>query len=116
MAVSKLMVDQGNEYCSRSQRSFYTTKGLEIEPTVAYELQQNGVEVNRTLVEKIRTMLIDSKVPKSLWVDAVLAGVYIMEPYCCAPTESDPCGILVQGKAFIGKVKNLRLLSVRVDT
>lgn len=67
-SISKLTVDQGREYCSGNQMKFYKEKGIKIEATVAYSPQQNGVaeRFNRTLVEKVRTMLIDSKMPKSM--------------------------------------------------
>lgn len=78
--ISKLTVDQGREYGSKEQKAFYKRKGIQIQPTVAYSPQQNGVaeRFNRTLVEKVRTMLIDSNMPKYMWCEAVLAGTYIL--------------------------------------
>ncbi|KXJ84187.1 hypothetical protein RP20_CCG013280 [Aedes albopictus] len=74
LKISKLTIDQGREYLSNIQKQFYSQKGIQIEPTVAYTPQQNGVaeRFNRTIVEKVRTMLIDSHVPKALWPEAVL--------------------------------------------
>lgn len=76
--ISKLTVDQGREYGSKEQKAFYKRKGIQMQPTVAYSPQQNGVaeRFNRTLVEKVRTMLIDSNMPKYMWCEAVLAGTY----------------------------------------
>ena len=60
--ISKITVDQGREYCSSEQLTYYKQKGIQLQCTVAYSPQQNGVaeRFNRTLVEKVRTMLIDS--------------------------------------------------------
>lgn len=78
--ISKLTVDQGREYCSNEQRKYYKWKGIQLQPTVAYSPQQNGVaeRFNRTLVEKVRTMLIDSNTPKRLWLEAALMATYLL--------------------------------------
>lgn len=67
--ISKLTVDQGREYCSNSQKQYYKAMEIQIEPTVAYSPQQHGVaeRFNRTLIEKVRTMLIGPNAPKLLW-------------------------------------------------
>ncbi|KXJ80544.1 hypothetical protein RP20_CCG024560 [Aedes albopictus] len=68
--ISKLTIDQGREYFSNSQKTYYKEKGIQVEPTVAYSPQQNGVaeRFNRTLIEKVRTMLIQSHAPKIVLV------------------------------------------------
>lgn len=78
-SISKLTVDQGREYCSNDQRDWYVSKGIQVEPTAAYTPQQNGVSerFNRTIVEKVRAMLIEAQTPKNLWNEAVLAAVYL---------------------------------------
>lgn len=60
--MNKLTVDKGREYCSNAQRNYYKCKGIQLQPTVAYSPQQNVVEerFNRTLVEKVRTMIMDA--------------------------------------------------------
>ena len=41
---------------------------------------QNGVAErrNRTLLDMVRSMLSDSKLPRSLWIDALKTAVYIL--------------------------------------
>ena len=79
-AISKLTVDQGREYCSNNQIGWYKKKGIQLETTVSYSPQQNGVaeRFNRTVVEKVRTMMIESETPKRLWCEAVLTSVYLI--------------------------------------
>lgn len=39
--ISKMTVDQGREYCSKVLEEFYESRGIQVEPTVAYTPQQN---------------------------------------------------------------------------
>lgn len=67
--------------------TFCKNKGIQIHETMAYSPQQNEVSerFNRTLNDKIRTMLIESSVPSFLWSEAVYAAVYIINR---SPTKS----------------------------
>uniref|UniRef100_A0A1Y1JUX7 Integrase catalytic domain-containing protein n=1 Tax=Photinus pyralis TaxID=7054 RepID=A0A1Y1JUX7_PHOPY len=80
LPISKLRTDQGGEYLSKEQDKWYKMKGIQIHTTVAYSPQQNGVEerFNRTVTEKIRMMLMESQMPKKLWCEAALTGVYLI--------------------------------------
>ena len=51
-----------------------------MEPTVPYSPQQNGTSerLNRTLLDKARSILQDSGLPKSLWGEASLAAAYLL--------------------------------------
>nr|GEW72729.1 putative ribonuclease H-like domain-containing protein [Tanacetum cinerariifolium] len=53
-------------------------KGIKREFSVLRTLQQNGVaeRKNRTLIEAVRTMLVDSKLPTTFWVEAVNVACY----------------------------------------
>ncbi|GKE04080.1 ribonuclease H-like domain-containing protein [Tanacetum coccineum] len=52
---------------------------VKIEFSVAKTPQQNGVveKKNRTLIEAARTMLVDSKLPTTFWVEAVNTACYV---------------------------------------
>lgn len=79
-AISKLTIDQGREYLSKEQERWYKYKGIQVQPTISYSPQQNGVaeRFNRTLAEKVRAMLIESGVPKKMWAEAAVAATYII--------------------------------------
>lgn len=42
-AISKMNIDQDREYISKEQESWYKRKRIQVEPTIAYSPQQNGV-------------------------------------------------------------------------
>ncbi|GJV89906.1 hypothetical protein Tco_1533844 [Tanacetum coccineum] len=54
-------------------------KGIKREYSVARTPQQNGVaeRKNKTLIEAARTMLVDSKLPTTFWVEAVSTACYV---------------------------------------
>jgi len=53
--------------------------GIKHETTVPYSPQQNGVaeRLNRTLVERARSMIRESKLSPDLWAEAVATAVYL---------------------------------------
>ena len=65
--------DNGGEYVNSTVVTFFKTKGIDPQTTVPYTPQQNGKaeRLNRTLLERVRCMLADSKLPASLWGEAV---------------------------------------------
>ncbi|GKG39339.1 ribonuclease H-like domain-containing protein, partial [Tanacetum coccineum] len=54
--------------------------GIKREFSVARTPQQNGVAErrNRTLMEAERTMLVDSKLPTTFWVESVNTACYVL--------------------------------------
>jgi transposase InsO family protein len=75
--IKALRDDKGGEYMSAEFNNFCETQGIECEHTIRDTPQQNGVaeRLNRTLAEGITTMLIQAKLPPSMWADA--AGTFI---------------------------------------
>jgi hypothetical protein len=59
--------------------TFYKSKGIQSETTVAYTPQQNGKaeRLNRTLLDKARPMLAEYNLPKHLWAEAILTANYL---------------------------------------
>lgn len=80
LKISRLRVDNGGEYSSNDFKSFCCQNGIQLEYTIPYTPQQNGVSerFNRSLVEKARSMIADSGLPKNLWGEAVKTAAYIM--------------------------------------
>ncbi|GJZ38873.1 ribonuclease H-like domain-containing protein [Tanacetum coccineum] len=68
-------------------------KGIKREYSVARTPQQNGVaeRKNRTLIEAARTMLADSKLPTTIWQEAVSTACYAsMKPFVKSCYNSHP--------------------------
>ena len=71
--------DNGGEYTSSEFASYLTKEGIKHELTIPHTPQQNGVaeRLNRTLIESVRTMLADSKLPHRFWAEALATSVYL---------------------------------------
>ncbi|GAU10233.1 hypothetical protein TSUD_417410 [Trifolium subterraneum] len=68
----KFVSEQFNEFCRK--------KGIKRHRTVAYTPQQNGLaeRMNRTLLERVRCMLLGAGLPKSFWGEAVNTAAYLI--------------------------------------
>lgn len=78
--VSTLRTDNGLEYCNKQFDVFCKDKGIVRHKTCAYTPQQNGVaeRMNRTIMEKVRSMLSDSGLPKTFWAEATHTAVVLI--------------------------------------
>ena len=77
--LKALRTDNGGEYTSREFETYLKTEGIRNELTVPKNPEQNGVaeRMNRTLIEYVRSMLADSKLPQKCWAEALSTAVYI---------------------------------------
>ncbi|GJU93890.1 putative ribonuclease H-like domain-containing protein [Tanacetum coccineum] len=73
LRVKVIRCDNGTEFKNMVMNQFCEMKGIKREYSVASTPQQNGVVEgkNRTLIEAARTMLADSKLPRTFWAKAV---------------------------------------------
>ena len=64
---------------SNKFQDYLKAEGVKHELTVPKTPEQNGVaeRQNRTLVESVRTMLTQAKLPKKFWVEALNTAVYL---------------------------------------
>lgn len=87
IGISRLRCDNGGEYKNHRFMDYCKSKGIQMDFTVPYSPQQNGTSerMNRTLVEKARTMLEDSGVHKGLWGAAIQTAAYLINR---SPTEA----------------------------
>ncbi|KAH9679155.1 hypothetical protein KPL71_026007 [Citrus sinensis] len=78
--VKRLRTDNGLEFCNKDFDDFCTKHGMVRHKTVRHTPQQNGLaeRMNRTLIDKVRCMLIHSKLPMSLWAEALETAYYIV--------------------------------------
>lgn len=78
--IKVLRTDNGGEYCNDRLKKFLKDKGIKHELTVPYSPQQNGVaeRYNRSIMEKVRSMLADSRLPKQMWAEASNTAAYLL--------------------------------------
>ncbi|GJT60404.1 putative ribonuclease H-like domain-containing protein [Tanacetum coccineum] len=77
--VKIIKCDNGTEFKNNDMNQFGRMKGIKREFRVARTPQQNGVakRKNRTLIEAAMTMLADSLLPTTFWVEAVSTACYV---------------------------------------
>ena len=77
--VKGVRTDNGGEYVNNVLNSYYSSKGIIAQHTVPYSPQQNGKaeRLNRTLLDKARSMLADARLPSQLWGEAVVTANYL---------------------------------------
>jgi len=85
--VAKIRCDNGREYVNDNIKNWCKRKGIELNTTIPYTPQLNGKaeRLNRTLVEKIRALLFDSKMNKEMWGEALYVATYLLNR---SPTET----------------------------
>lgn len=78
--ISRLRCDNGGEYIGGEFQQYCRGKGIQLEYTVPYTPEQNGVSerLNRTIMDKARAMIEDSEMSKEMWNEAVLTAVYLI--------------------------------------
>lgn len=107
LPLKSVRTDGGGEYCSADWTNFLQGKGTAHELTAPYSPQQNGMaeRLNRTLLEKMRCLLIWSCLPKSFWDVALLHSNYLRNR---SPTSSLKGNIPLEawsGKKQVGFTK-----------
>lgn len=86
-----LRSDNDGEYTSNEFKKYWSQHGIRHERTEPGTSQHNGVaeRMNRTIMEKVRSMLRMAKLPKSFWGEAVLTACYLINRSLSVPLESD---------------------------
>nr|GEW66574.1 putative ribonuclease H-like domain-containing protein [Tanacetum cinerariifolium] len=77
--VKIIRCDNRTKFKNRVMNDFCEEKGIKREYSVARTPQQNGVAErrNRTLIEAVKTMLADSKLPITFWAEVVNTACYV---------------------------------------
>jgi hypothetical protein len=92
--IKVLRSDNAAEYVSARQRNTLTELGIIHEKSAPYTPQQNGMaeRENRTVVEMARSMLYasKSKLPPSLWAEAIAYATYILKRIPSSKSTSSP--------------------------
>ncbi|KAJ9546955.1 hypothetical protein OSB04_019498 [Centaurea solstitialis] len=81
-----LRFDNSGEFTSGNFKDIYLSEGIHRHYTTPDDPQSIGVSerMNRTLLEKVRCMLLTSGFPKSFWAEALNAAVHIMNRLPCS--------------------------------
>ncbi|GJW96829.1 putative ribonuclease H-like domain-containing protein [Tanacetum coccineum] len=77
--VKVIRCNNGTEFKNREMNQFCEMKGILRQFSVAKTPQQNEVakRMNMTLIEAVRTMQADSKLPTTFWAEAVNTSCYV---------------------------------------
>ena len=77
--LKTLRTDNGGEYTSAEFESYLRSEGVRHECTVPKTPEQNGVaeRMNRTLVESVRSMLANAKLPRKFWAEVLSTAAYL---------------------------------------
>ncbi|KAH9650291.1 hypothetical protein KPL70_026321 [Citrus sinensis] len=80
LKVKKLRTDNGLEFCNQELDSYCADHGIARHRTVRLTPQQNGLaeRMNRTLMDRVRSMMIQSQLPKGLWAETLLTASYLV--------------------------------------
>jgi len=64
---------------SAAMRAFFAEKGIKAETTAPYNPQMNGKaeRLNRTIVERLRAVMLEYRLPKSLWAELLMALFFL---------------------------------------
>lgn len=78
--VKILRSDRGGEYMSNDFMEYLKSAGISFERAPADTPEHNSVaeRFNRTLIERLRCILLDTSLPMKLWAEIAVATVYIL--------------------------------------
>lgn len=107
--IKSIRYDNAGENLSSDVLEFLNHHGIKIDVIPPYTPQLNGVaeRANRTLMEKIRSMLSTSGLPLNFWAEALLSATHMKN---ISPTSSLPG--LTPFEAWYKKKPNLKNLRV----
>lgn len=102
--VKKLRTDNGLEFCNQEFDGFCKLEGVVRHRTCAYTPQQNGVaeRMNRTIMDKVRSMLSESGLSKRFWAEAASTAVYVINRSPASAIEFE-----IPEKAWTGALPDL---------
>ena len=77
--IKALRTDNGLEYVNSHLSKILKNNGIIQEKTVAYSPEQNGLaeRFNRTLIECMKSILMDSGVGGDFWAEAIATAAYL---------------------------------------
>lgn len=106
-SVMALHVDNGREYINSEFNIYLKKEGIELETTAPYTPEQNGrsERENRTIIEKVRTLLISASAPHYLWAEAANTIVYLLNRTPSKQSQKTPLEDWTGEKPYLGHAK-----------
>jgi len=111
--LKTLRCDNGSEYINQDLKTYCVGKGIRLQTTVRYTPEQNGKaeRLNRTLLDKVRPMLADTRLPKTLWAEALATAAYVRNRSPTTGRDQTPWELFFGTKP---DVSHLRTFGTRV--
>lgn len=93
MKLKCLRYDNGGEYCSHEFEDYCSINCIHRQKIVPRTPQENGVveHMNRTIMERARSMRLHARLPLHMWVEAINTTIYLINRGRSTPLG---CGIL----------------------
>lgn len=82
--------DREKEYINAELKTFLKQEGIQMQYTMAYSSQQNGIAERKKLMEMARCMMIDAEMPNKYWGEAVMTANYLQNRLPTKATERTP--------------------------
>lgn len=78
--IKRLRTDNGLEFCNKQFDGYCKEHGIVRHRACTYTPQQNGIaeRLNRTIMNKVRSMLSESGVELKFWAEAAATAVYLI--------------------------------------
>lgn len=99
--------NRGKEYINAELKTFLKQEGIQVQYTVAYSPQQNGVaeRKNRLLMEMVRCMMIDAEMPNKYWGEAIITANYLQNRLPTKATERTPHELWFTKKSNVNQLR-----------
>ena len=111
--LKRLRSDNGGEFFSNKFSEWLGLRGVVQQSTPSYSPQSNGIaeRMNRTLQDKARTIMLESKLPGSLWGEILLTSCVLRN---LTPTSSLSITPLQMWTGEKPSVEHLRVVGCKV--
>ena len=85
--IKNFRTDNGGEFINKRLDDYLKSNGIWHEKIIPFTSEQNCVaeRLNRTLVERVRCMLLKTILPEELWGEALMTAIYLKNR---APTKA----------------------------
>lgn len=110
--IKAIRSDDGGEFDNQQFDLFSKKEGIIQQKTIAYNPQQNGVaeRYNRTIMERVRCMLIDANLDGKFWAEDANTAVYLIN---CIPKKRNETSAYEKWTGEQPKINKLRIFGER---